>query len=47
MQNDKAKLKEIIFYLLDALEEEHYGLKDIYIAEVKERYGIDICRMMC
>lgn len=46
MQNNETKLKEIIFYLLDALEEEHYESKDIYIAEIKERYGIDICRMM-
>lgn len=42
MQNNEDVLIEIIEYLLDALEEEHIGLKAIYTDEIKNNYGVDI-----
>ena len=33
--------KEIILFLLDALEDEHMGMKDFYIQEIQNKYNID------
>lgn len=33
--------KEIILFLLDALEDEHMGMKDFYIQEIRNKYNID------
>ena len=43
---DNKELKEIIFFLLNVIEDEHLGMKDFYLNEIKERYGINICRMI-
>jgi hypothetical protein len=43
---NNKELKEIIFFLLNELEEEHLGLKNFYLNIIKERYNIDICKMM-
>ena len=33
---------EIIEYLLDMLEEEHMGMRNVAVVEVKNKFGIDI-----
>lgn len=33
--------KEIILFLLNALEDEHMGIKDFYIQEIQNKYNID------
>ena len=33
--------KKIILFLLDALEDEHMGMKDFYIQEIRNEYNID------
>ena len=33
--------KKIILFLLDALEDEHMGMKNFYIQEIRNEYNID------
>ena len=42
MKNNEKLLEEIIEYLLEALEEEHIGLREIYRNLIKEKYGVEV-----
>lgn len=37
----KEEYEKIILFLLNALEDEHMGMKDFYIQEIRNKYNID------
>lgn len=41
-KTENENLQAIIYYLLDMLEEEHIGLKEIAIQNIKDTFGVEL-----